>query len=57
MIYNTPLMYGKGWNKKTNIGKCGQKEPLIFYGQVNWFIFYTFHNKNGFIYWVDYHFM
>ena len=60
MIYNKPfpLLYGKGWNKKITIGKCGQEELLVFHGQLDWYIFHTFHDKNGFlIHWVDYHFL
>ena len=29
------------------IRKCDQKEPLVFHDQLNWYIFNTFHNKNG----------
>ena len=50
MIYKTPfsLLYGKRRNKKKTIGKFGQKEHLVFHVQLNWYIFYTFHNKNRF---------
>ena len=45
-------------DKKITIGKSGQKELLVFYGQLNRYIFHTFHNKNGFhIHCVDYHFL
>ena len=50
MIYSWPfpLLYRKGWNQKIAIGKCSQKEFLVFHSQLNWYIFHTFHNKNGF---------
>ena len=51
------FLYCMEKNEKKTIGKCGQKELLVFHGQLNWYIFHTFHNKNGFhIHWVDYHF-
>ena len=61
MIHNMPfsLLYGKRWNKKnvTN-GKSGQKELLVFHGQLNWYIFHIFHYKNTFhIHWTNYHFL
>ena len=34
--------------KKITIGKWGQKELLVFHGQLNCYIFHTFHNKMGF---------
>ena len=44
--------------QKITIGKCGQKELLVFHSLLNWYIFHTFRNKNGFhIHWVDYHFL
>ena len=43
--------------KQKNIGKCGQKEPLVFHGHLNGYILHTFHNKNKFHFsWVDYYF-
>ena len=44
--------------QKIIIGKYDRKELFVFHGQLNWYIFHTFHNENGFhIHWVDYHFL
>ena len=35
----------KRMRQKKTIGKCEQKEPLLLHGQLNWYIFHTFHDK------------
>ena len=53
LVGHEPQSVLKRMKQKITIGKCGQKELLVFFGQLNWYILHTFHNKNGFhIHWV-----
>ena len=43
---------------KNNHWQVWSEGILTFHGQLNWYIFHAFHNKNEFhIHWVDYHFL